>query len=38
MWGRWLLEDMVKVMRAIGRDTVETAEIIAALYALDEAP
>ena len=38
MWGRWLLEDMVKVMRAIGRDTVETAEIIAALYALDDAP
>ena len=38
MWGRWLLEDMVKVMRAIGRDTVETAEIITALYALDEAP
>jgi hypothetical protein len=38
MWGRWLLEDMVKVMRAIGRDTVETAEIIAELYALDEAP
>jgi Protein of unknown function (DUF3631) len=38
MWGRWLLEDVVKVMGAIGRDTVETAEIITALYALDEAP
>jgi len=38
MWGRWLLEDMVRVTRAIGRDTVETAEIITALYAVDEAP
>jgi hypothetical protein len=38
MWGRWLLEDMLRVIKAIGRDTVETAELIAALYALDEAP
>jgi hypothetical protein len=38
MWGRWLLEDMLKVIRALGRDTVETAEIISALCALDDAP
>jgi hypothetical protein len=38
IWGRWLLEDMTKVMRTSGRKTIETVELIPALYGIDEAP
>ena len=38
MWGRWLLEDMIRVIKMRRRNAMETAELITALYALDEAP
>ena len=38
MWGRWLLEDMIRVIKMRRRNAMETAEIITALYALNEAP
>ena len=38
MWGRWLLEDMIGVMKARQREKIETAEMLKALFDLDDGP
>ena len=38
MWGRWLLEDMIGVMKVRQREKMETAEMLKALFDLDEGP